>query len=45
VAYNVSGDEGLLVETTKGARVMIGSRRAQELETAIASATRDLTRV
>ena len=37
-AFNVSGDEGVLVETTEGARVMIGSRRPKELEAAIALA-------
>ena len=41
-AYNVSGDEGVLVETTEGARVMIGSRRPKELEAAIALAKRAL---
>ena len=37
-AYNVSGNEGVLVETIKGDRVMIGSQRAKELEAAIARA-------
>jgi len=39
-AFNVSGDEGVLVETKDGSRVMIGSQRPNELETAIARAMR-----
>ena len=38
-AFNTGGDEGVLVETNNGKRVMIGSRRAQELDAAIARAT------
>jgi hypothetical protein len=41
-AYNVSGDEGVLVEAKDGSRVMIGSRRPKELEAAIARAKREL---
>ena len=37
-AFNTGGDEGVLVETNDGKRVMIGSRRAQELEAAIVKA-------
>ncbi len=37
-AFNTGGDEGVLVETNDGKRVMIGSRRAKELEAAIARA-------
>ena len=37
-AFNTSGSEGVLVETSAGKRVMIGSRRAKELEAAIARA-------
>ncbi len=37
-AFNVDGDEGVLVETADGKRVLIGSRRAKELEAAIARA-------
>lgn len=37
-AFNVDGDEGVLVETKDGKRVLIGSRRAKELEAAIAKA-------
>jgi hypothetical protein len=37
-AYNTGGAEGVLVEMGSGARVMIGSRRAKELEEAIARA-------
>ena len=40
-AYNVSGDEGVLVEMTSGARLMIGSRRPKELEAAIERAKRE----
>ena len=39
-AFNVSGDEGVLVETKDGSRVMIGSQRPKELESAIARAMR-----
>lgn len=35
-AFNVDGDEGVLVETNDGKQVLIGSRRAKELEAAIA---------
>lgn len=41
MAYNVSGTEGVLVETADGSRVMIGSQRAKELEAAIARAVRE----
>jgi hypothetical protein len=34
-AFNTGGDEGVLVETGDGKRVMIGSRRPQELAAAI----------
>ena len=37
-AFNTGGNEGVLVQTTDGARVMIGSQRAGELEAAIARA-------
>ncbi len=37
-AYNVGGAEGVLVETKGGKRIMVGSRRAKELESAIARA-------
>jgi hypothetical protein len=37
-AFNVSGDEGVLVETNNGSRLMIGSQRAKQLEAAIARA-------
>jgi hypothetical protein len=40
-AFNVSGDEGVLVETNDGSRVMIGSQRPRELEAAIAQAIRE----
>jgi hypothetical protein len=40
-AFNVSGDEGVVVEMRDGARLMIGSQRPQELEAAIARAIRD----
>ena len=43
-AFNTGGDEGVLVETTGGGRVMIGSRRAGELEAAIARAVADRSR-
>jgi hypothetical protein len=36
-SFNTGGHEGVLVETTRG-NVMIGSRRAKELEAAIAKA-------
>ena len=36
--FNTGGDEGVLVQTTDGGRTMIGSRRAKELEAAIARA-------
>jgi hypothetical protein len=37
-AFNTGGDEGVLVEMKDGKRVMIGSRRAKELEAAMARA-------
>ena len=37
-AFNVSGDEGVLVETNDGSRLMIGSQRPKGLEKAIARA-------
>ena len=37
-AFNTGGAEGVLVETKSGKRIMIGSRRANELEAAIAKA-------
>lgn len=37
-AFNTGGTEGVLVETKSGKRIMIGSRRAKELEAAIAKA-------
>jgi hypothetical protein len=40
-AFNVSGDEGVVVETDDGSRLMIGSQRPTELEAAIARAQRD----
>ena len=42
--FNTGGDEGVLVETTRGDRVMIGSQRAAELEAAIARAVADRSR-
>jgi hypothetical protein len=39
-AFNVSGNEGVLVETRNGSRLMIGSQRAKELEAAIARGVR-----
>ena len=42
--FNTGGDEGVLVETTDGGRVMIGSQRAGELEAAIARAIADRSR-
>jgi hypothetical protein len=38
-AFNTGGAEGVLVETKSGKRIMIGSRRAKELEAAIAKAS------
>ena len=40
-AFNVSGDEGVLVETSDGLRLMIGSQRPKELEAAIANARQE----
>jgi len=40
-AWSVSGDEGVLVETNDGSRLMIGSRRPKELEAAIAKARQE----
>jgi len=40
-AFNVSGDEGVLVETNDGSRLMIGSQRPKELEAAIAKARQE----
>lgn len=37
-AFNVSGHEGVVVETKNGSRLMIGSQRPKELEAAIARA-------
>ena len=37
-AFNTGGAEGVLVETRSGKRIMLGSRRAKELESAIARA-------
>ena len=37
-AFNTGGAEGVLVETKSGKRIMVGSRRATELEAAIARA-------
>jgi len=37
-SFNTGGHNGVLVRTTDGKRVMIGSRRAKELEVAIAKA-------
>lgn len=42
--FNTGGDEGVLVETSDGGRVMIGSRRAGDLEAAIARAIADRSR-
>jgi DUF3093 family protein len=42
--FNTGGNEGVLVETNDGARVMIGSQRAGELEAAIARAIADRAR-
>ena len=43
-AFNTAGNEGVLVETNDGGRVMIGSQRAGELEAAIARALADRAR-
>lgn len=40
-AFNVSGHEGVLVETNDGSHVMIGSQRPKELEAAIVRAKED----
>ena len=40
-AFNVSGNEGVLVETNDGSRLMIGSQRPKELEAAIERAKRE----
>jgi hypothetical protein len=40
-AFNVSGDEGVVVETNDGSSLLIGSQRPEELESAIARAVRD----
>ena len=40
-AWSVSGDEGVLVETKDGSRLMIGSQRAKEFEAAIERAKRE----
>jgi len=40
-AFTTGGHDGVLVETTDGKRVMIGSRRAPELEAAISRAVAD----
>jgi hypothetical protein len=40
-AFNTSGDEGVLVETNDGSRLMIGSHRPKDLEAAIARARED----
>jgi len=40
-SFNTGGHEGVLVELDRGASVMIGSQRAQELEAAIARAIAD----
>ena len=37
-AFNTGGAEGVLLETKSGKRIMIGSRRAKDLEEAIAKA-------
>lgn len=41
-AWSVSGNQGVLVETKNGSRLMIGSQRPKELEAAIARAKREL---
>ena len=38
-AFNTGGSEGVLIETVKGKRIMIGSHRAMELKEAIARAS------
>ena len=43
-AFNTGGNEGVLVETADGGRVMIGSQRAGDLEAAIAHAIADRSR-
>ena len=40
-AWSVSGDEGVLVETNDGSRLMIGTQRPNELEAAIERAKRE----
>lgn len=40
-AFNVSGDEGVVVETNDSSSLLIGSQRPHELESAIARAVRD----
>ena len=40
-AFTVGGHDGVIVETTGGKRVLIGSHRPQELEAAIARAIAD----
>ena len=40
-AWSVSGDEGVLVETNDGSRLMIGSQRPKELEAVIEPAKRE----
>jgi hypothetical protein len=37
-SFNTGGNEGVLVETKSGPRIMIGSQRAKELDAAIATA-------
>ncbi|MBI0584532.1 MAG: hypothetical protein ISF22_09950 [Methanomassiliicoccus sp.] len=39
-AYNVRGNEGVLIRTTAGRQILIGSRRAVELNAALGSMTR-----
>lgn len=41
-AWSVSGNQGVVVETNDGSRLMIGSQRPKELEGAIARAKREL---
>ncbi len=41
-AWSVSGNQGVLVESTNGSRLMIGSQRPKELVAAIARAKREL---
>jgi hypothetical protein len=38
-AYNMSGDQGMQLELVDGSRVLIGTQRPRELETAIAKMT------